>query len=155
MERKPAHLAEAAGLFYDEFRTLTAPVDVTAWNGVAVGEDSDFSLSPGAAGTRWVYGLQPQGAQVLASYNHVHFGRWPALTTNTHRNGRITYVGTVPNEPLARDILQWAVRDRSAWRPITDSQTVTGATARDGNRLRFVCKGQPDSGTLGRCSASS
>ena len=79
-----------------------------------------------------------QGAQVLASYDHVHFGRWPALTTNAHGKGRITYVGTVPNEALARDILQWAARDQGDWRPQTASQTVTGATARDGRRLRFV-----------------
>ena len=30
------------------------------------------------------------------------------VTTNAHGKGRITYVGTVPNEALARDILQWA-----------------------------------------------
>ncbi len=106
---------------------------------VAAGfKGAGFSPSPAAAGTRWIDGVQPQGAQVLASYDHVHFGRWPALTTNAHGKGRITYVGTVPNEALARDILQWAARDQGDWRPQTASQTVTGASARDGRRLRFV-----------------
>ncbi|GAP54673.1 beta-Galactosidase, partial [Arthrobacter sp. Hiyo6] len=44
LERKPAHLDGAAGLFYDEFSTLTAPVKVTA--------DEGFPASPSAAGTR-------------------------------------------------------------------------------------------------------
>jgi beta-galactosidase len=131
LERKPAHLDQAAGLFYDEFSTLAAPVDVAA-------ADADFTLSPGAAGTRWIDGVQPQGAQVLATYEHVHFGRWPAVTTSAHGAGRITYVGTVPNEALARDIATWAARQGGQWRPAADSQTVTGATSRDGRKLRFV-----------------
>jgi beta-galactosidase len=138
LERKPAHLTEASGLFYDEFSTLSAPLAVIAPEGVASGEGTGFSLSPAAAGTRWIDGVQSQGAQVLATYDHVHFGRWPAVTSNAHGKGRITYVGTVPNEALARDILQWAARDQGEWRPLTASQTVTGATSRDGRRLRFV-----------------
>ncbi len=134
LERKPAHLAEAAGLFYDEFSTLAGPVDVVA----SSSSGSGFTLSPGAAGARWIDGVQVQGAEVLASYDHVHFGRWPAVTTSEHGSGRITYVGTVPNEALARDIAAWAARQGSDWRPNADSQTVTGATSRSGEQLRFV-----------------
>ncbi|MDQ0822293.1 hypothetical protein QFZ79_000040 [Arthrobacter sp. V4I6] len=47
-------------------------------------------------------------------------------------------MGTVPNEALARDIAAWAARQGSAWRPTSVSQTVTGATARNGEHLRFI-----------------
>lgn len=132
LERKPAHLAAAAGLFYDEFSTLSAPVKVAAGEG--------FPVSPGAAGTRWIDGVQPQGAKELAHYDHPHFGRWPALTTAAHGKGRVTYVGTVPNDALARDIAEWAVRDQgiNPWLPNDTSQTVTGAVARNGERLHFI-----------------
>lgn len=132
LERKPAHLDEAAGIFYDEFSTLAAPVDVAAAEG--------FTVSPSAAATRWIDGVQTKGARVLAGYDHPHFGRWPALTTAIHGKGRITYVGTVPNQALAQDIAEWAVKEQGVndWRPNSESQTVTGATARSGERLRFI-----------------
>ena len=40
-----------------------------------------LDLPPGAAGTRWIDGLQPDGAEVLAGYRHPHFGQWAAVTT--------------------------------------------------------------------------
>ncbi|MCU1567681.1 MAG: beta-galactosidase [Pseudarthrobacter sp.] len=137
LERKPAHLDQAAGLFYDEFSTLSGPVGITP---ASTAESMGFAASKGAAASRWIDGVQPEDANVLAGYDHPHFGRWPAITTRSHGKGRLTYVGTVPNEVLARDIAEWSVRQAgaSAWRPNTGSQTVTGATARTGERLRFV-----------------
>ena len=73
-DRMPARLAEAAGVWYDEFSNLMEPVDVTA-------EPDTLVLPSDAAATRWIDGLQPEGATVLATYRHPHFGRWPAITT--------------------------------------------------------------------------
>ena len=50
--------------------------------------------------------------------------------------GRITYVGTVPNAPLADALFRWITP--SAWTDLPPSVTVTSATAADGRRLRFV-----------------
>jgi beta-galactosidase len=129
----PAHLAESAGVWYDEYSNLSADLPVIAAPG------SPLELPPGAGGTRWIDGLQATGADVLASYQHPHFGRWPAVTTRRHGQGRITYVGTVPNTHLATALFHWLVPAPTVdWSPKPASVTVTGATAQDGQRIRFV-----------------
>lgn len=118
-ERKPAHLSAAAGVFYDEFATIDEPLRVLATEGFAGvptgGLGDGLGAGPGegladAHATGWVDGLQVQDAEVLAEYDHPHFGRWPAVTTRAHDAGRITTVGTVPDPALARAILDWVVR---------------------------------------------
>lgn len=133
-DRKPALLHSAAGVFYDEFSTISEALPVTATPG------SGFTASPGAAATGWIDGLQPAGAEALLGYEHPHFSRWPAITSRVHGSGRVTYVGTVPNAVLAADIARWATAGMpdTRWQPATGSQTVTGARSRDGGQLRFV-----------------
>jgi beta-galactosidase len=126
----PAGLAAPAGVAYDEYSNLSAELPVRA------AADSPLELGDDAAATRWADGLQADGADVLASYDHPHFGRWPAITTRAHGNGRITYVGTVPNGPLAIALFRWIAP--TAWTDLPASVTVTSATASDGRRLRFV-----------------
>lgn len=72
----------------------------------------------------------------MATYDHPHFGRWPAATTHRHGAGRITYVGTVPDPAFARSVFEWAAP--ATWRPAHPSVTATSATARDGRRVRFL-----------------
>ncbi|WP_229070302.1 beta-galactosidase [Actinoplanes sp. DH11] len=132
-DRMPARLAERAGVRYDEFSTIHAPIAVDA------AEPATLPIPGGAVATRWVDGLIADGATVLAHYRHPHFGRWPAMTTRAAGRGRITYVGTVPNLDLAEALMRWAgTASRSAWRDLPTSVTCTGAAAADGSRLRFV-----------------
>ncbi|MFI7062798.1 beta-galactosidase [Kribbella sp. NPDC050124] len=126
----PAGLAAAAGVSYDEYSNLSVDLPVRA------AADSPLQLGDDAAATRWADGLQVDGADVLASYEHPHFGRWPAITTRAHGDGRITYVGTVPNGPLAVALFHWI--SPSPWTDLPSSVTITSATAPDGRRLRFV-----------------
>ncbi|TDU83391.1 beta-galactosidase [Kribbella voronezhensis] len=126
-DAQPGRLAAAAGVTYDEFSNLSHDVRV---------HGDALRLGGDAAATRWADGLQVEGAEVLASYDHPHFGRWPAITTRAHGQGRITYVGTVPNGPLAVALFRWI-----APTPQTDlpsSVSITSATAADGRRLKFV-----------------
>ena len=84
-------------------------------------------------------GLIDDGATVLANYRHPHFGRWPAITTRVAGQGRITYIGTVPDLKLAEAVMRWAGAGRTAaWNDLPASVTCTSATAADGSRLRFV-----------------
>jgi beta-galactosidase len=133
-EVMPALLAEAAGVWYDEFSNLTGAVPVRT------DPASPLVLPVGAAGTRWVDALRADGADIVARYEHPHFGRWPAITTRAHGRGRITYVGTVPNTELAAAVFRWLVPAPvgADWRNKPVTVTTTGATARDGRRLRFV-----------------
>lgn len=126
LERKPALLDEAAGAWYDEFSNLSRPVPVSGLAGSA---------------TLWADGLQVDGADVVASYEHPHFGQWPAVTTRAHGSGRVTVVGTVPDLELARSIAEWAV-ERGAgepgWRPAAPTQSVQNSRNRRGEGIHVV-----------------
>lgn len=133
-EVMPARMSDAAGVWYDEFSNLTGDLRVRSTPGAAL------ILPEDAAATRWIDGLQVSGAEVLASYEHPHFGRWPAVTSATHERGRITYVGTVPNPSMARALFDWlgASIGGTTWRDLPDSVTVTTGMSRSGQRVHFV-----------------
>jgi beta-galactosidase len=78
-----------------------------AWRRFQAAQTTEFDVPPSAAATRWVDGLTVEDADVLAGYDHPHFGRWPAITTRRHGRGRVTTVGTVPDRSLARALVAW------------------------------------------------
>lgn len=129
-EVKPARLADAAGVRYQEFSNLNAPVSLTA-------ETDGFALSSGAGATRWVDGLIAEGGDVLVGYEHPHFGRFPAVVTNAYGEGRITTVGTVPDAVFGADLARWLAPD-VRWPGLPESVTVHSATNRAGRRVHVV-----------------
>jgi beta-galactosidase len=132
-ERAPARLSEPAGVWYDEFSNLSGELPVRPVDG------SPLQVGAAASATRWIDGLTPTDAEVLARYEHPHFGRWPAITTREHGAGRITCVGTVPNQGLAIELSRWLVPNpRHGWQQLPDSVTATTATAADGRRVHVV-----------------
>jgi beta-galactosidase len=132
LEVKPALLSDAAGVRYQELSNLNDPLPVRAAGGLALAE--------GARATGWVDCLVAQAdGEVLVEYDHPHFGRWPAVVTAAHGDGRITTVGTVPDDALARSLVQWLVPSEDPWRrALPESLTVSTATAPAGRRLVFV-----------------
>ena len=92
-ERAPARLADAAGAWFEETSSLAEPVPVTG--------------SLRGAGTTLAEGLVLDGAEALATYAHPHLGRWAAVTTRPVGAGRVTVVGTVPDQELAADLVRW------------------------------------------------
>ncbi|WP_426517659.1 beta-galactosidase [Diaminobutyricibacter sp. McL0618] len=128
---KPSRLTGAAGVTYDEFANLEGPVPVDGVDG--------FAAIPDAEATDWVDALTLDGATALAHYRHPHFGRWPAVTTNEHGAGRVTTVGTVPGQALARALNEWLVSSPLAgWSGLPETVTVTSSTAPDGDRIWFL-----------------
>ncbi len=131
-EVKPAHLADAAGVRYQEFSNLGDPVPVTA-------ASDGISLSDAAAATDWVDGLISDDAKVILGYDHPHFGQFPAVVTTEHGRGRITTVGTLPNPALAADLTRWLAPDtRQAWGELPPSVTLHSATNGAGERIHVV-----------------
>ena len=132
VEVKPAHLADAAGVRYQEFSNIGDPLTVTA-------ETDGITLSDSAAATDWVDGLISDGAKVILGYDHPHFGRFPAVVTTDHGRGRITTVGTLPNPALAADLARWLVQDaQPRWGDLPSSVTVHSATNGAGERIHVV-----------------
>jgi beta-galactosidase len=90
------------------------------------------------AATGFAEGLVASGAQVLASYRHPHLGRWAAVTTKAAGAGRITVVGTVPDQDLAAGLVRWlAPRGVDGW-TTGDSVTVSTCTGTAGTRLHVL-----------------
>ncbi|MBK3642105.1 beta-galactosidase [Streptomyces sp. MBT33] len=129
----PGRLADAAGVTYDEFSNLHEAVPVHPAPG------SPLRLPDTATATQWVEGLIVTDAEVLAGYDHPHFGRWPAVTTRRHGAGRITCVGTAPGRDLARALAQWlAPTACSAWQDLPESVTATTGTSPACRRVHIV-----------------
>lgn len=125
---KPAELAERAGLSYQEYANLRGEV--------AVLPEVDW-ITAGAGAIDWVDCLEPDGAEVLARLDHPHYKRWAALATATTGSGRVTTLGVVPNDQLARDVLAWAAGAGETW-STADSVRRSSAVNQDGRRVHFV-----------------
>ncbi|GLI03850.1 beta-galactosidase [Phytohabitans aurantiacus] len=127
-EPAPARLVEAAGVWYDEFSNVKE---------IPVGGSLD--LPAGAAATQWIDGLTVVDAEVLVQYQHPHFGRWPAVTTRRHGEGRVTYAGTVPNRGLAQALAAWLTpAPVSGWRDLPPAVTATSGTGAGGRRVHIL-----------------
>ena len=113
-ERAPARIADAAGVWYDEMASLPSPVAVHG--------------SLRGAATGFAEGLVASGAEVLASYQHPHLGRWATVTTKAAGAGRITVVGTVPDQDLAADLVRWLAPHAAGGWTTDDSVTVSTST---------------------------
>jgi beta-galactosidase len=132
-EPAPGRLVEAAGVHYDEFSNLSRDLPVRA------AEGSPLDLPAGAVATRWVEGYTVVDADVLVEYEHHHFGRWAAVTTRRHGDGRVTCVGTVPGRDLAAALARWLAPSSAAgWLDLPATVTVTTGTSPDGERVHFV-----------------
>ena len=97
-----------------------------------------FELEPGSQATAWVDVLNVDGAEVVVEYEPTELGAIAAITTTAFGAGRITYVGTVPNQPLARSIARWLVPSTTSgtWRT---ELPVTVSTGRSGDHsVAFV-----------------
>ncbi len=133
-EVKPAFLARPAGVSYQESANLHQPVPVTST------QAEGFTLSGHSAAHEWIDFLRPEGATTLAEYNHPHFGQWSAVVTARHGAGRITTVGTVPDQQLAADLMRWAVPvpRTDGWVGSQASVRATSMTRPDGSGLVVV-----------------
>ncbi|WP_179022734.1 hypothetical protein [Streptomyces sp. IMTB 2501] len=100
---------------------------------------SPLALPEGGTATHGVDGLTVVDAEVLAEYEHPHFGRWPAITTRRHGAGHVTCVGTVPGRGTARALAEWlSSAPSSGWGTLPASVTVTTGNCPDGRRAHVV-----------------
>ncbi|MFF5078450.1 beta-galactosidase [Actinoplanes sp. NPDC000266] len=128
----PPGLSGPAGVRYSEVSNLSGDLQVLS------PAESPLRLDDDCTATAWVESLEAGDAQILAGYDHPHFGRWAAVTTHQHGEGRITYVGTVPGADLARALFAWARPEPGTWTALPPSVTVSSAINRDGRRLHVI-----------------
>ena len=120
-----APAAALAGVRYDEFSNLLAPVDVRAVDRASAASCRRARRHP--VGRR---AAASPTRDVLATYDHPHFGRWPAVTTRAARPRAAS-----PTSAPSRTRPRWQGRScggpaparRRAWRDLPGKVTVDQA----------------------------
>jgi beta-galactosidase len=90
---QPGVLSESLGVRYSQFSKAEAlPL-----------RGDPFGAGPGHNRVDgWFEFVEAEGAEVLASYDHPHWGRYAAVTLNRHRKGWGAYIGCQP-DPAVMD----------------------------------------------------
>ena len=130
----PGPLREAVGAHYNLFSNVLDPLPV-------VSDHDGLDLPATARACGWADELVVDSAEPLVTYDHPHFGRFPAVVTRAHGSGRVTYLGTLPDPSLGAALATWVmgqagVTSLSAGMP--RSVRITRAQAKSGERLWFV-----------------
>ncbi len=99
-DAQPHLLRECMGVTYDQF---TFPHQV-GLAGVIQGAEPDCVRT-------FMELLTPEGAEVLASYEHEYWGRYAAVTRNHYGYGYGYYIGCMTDEETLCGILKLAARD--------------------------------------------
>lgn len=125
----PAFLDGPAGVHYEFYSNLLADV-------LVVGD----GMSEAARATAWLDGLEPDGAEVLARFDHPEFGEFAAITRHSAGAGTVTTVGTVPNPALARDVARLIVPAPCAapWLDGADSGVLVNSGSSSAGTVIFV-----------------
>jgi len=130
-QRGPGPLREAVGASYTEYSNLFTPIPVRS---------DTLALDEDAQAVGWADGLELEGAESLVEYVHPHFGRYPAVTTQTYGKGRVIYCGTLPNSSLAKTLAKYVLDQANIELPFEDlppTVRVVSATATSGEKLLF------------------
>lgn len=141
--RAPGLLREPAGCSYQEYTNLARPVPLTAseLEAPAVGAPV---LAPGAQAEGWADGLQLEGAAPLWQYDHPFLASFPALVTQEVGQGRLSWLGTLPDTASCAALLSWAVAERDRpvpvkrWSNLPSAVYLSSATAAGGGTLWFA-----------------
>jgi beta-galactosidase len=137
-ERAPGPLREACGFWYQEYTTLAEPLPLRR-----TGDDGP-ALDARARAEAWADGAVVEDAAALWSYEHPYFGGFAALASRPVGDGRLSWVGTLPDRASAASLLRWALSERGAepavapWGEPASSVRLNSAQRPDGSRLWCV-----------------
>lgn len=127
----PGLLRKGAKAYYNEFTNLNKPAKV-----VGISDKLIDGYSFG-----WADLLIPDGAEVVAGYDDPFLCNYAAITSSKYGAGKVTMVGSIPEQALGRTIGDWAARSL-VLEPFvhTNSKAVTvnSATTQSMERLHFV-----------------
>jgi beta-galactosidase len=103
---QPGIISEACGITYSMF---VEPHDVSL-------KDDPFQVGNEQNGVdTWMELITPTTAEVLAWYNHAHWGMYAAITKNRYGNGTTTYIGCLVSAAVMAKVLEQAVKDAGCW----------------------------------------
>ncbi|CAI6080992.1 Beta-galactosidase bgaB [Paenibacillus sp. JJ-100] len=104
--RQPGLISEACGISYNLF---VEPKHVALRDDpFGVGEEHNQVHT-------WMELITPTTAEVLAWYDHPHWGEYAAITQNSYGKGKATYVGCYTSAAVIRQVLERVMKDAGVW----------------------------------------
>ncbi|MFB5265820.1 beta-galactosidase [Paenibacillus enshidis] len=104
--QQPGIISEACGISYQIF---VEPKRVTL-------KDNPFNVEPEHNEVHtWMELITPDTAEVLAYYDHPHWGQYAAITQNTYGRGQAIYIGCMVSPQVMNKILAHAVIQAGLW----------------------------------------
>lgn len=103
---QPGIIHQACGIYYSMF---VEPKNVSL-------KDDPFQVGTESNTVdTWMELLTPTTAEVLAYYDHLHWGKYAAITENRYGKGVATYIGCIPSQAIMKEVLQHAVKKANLW----------------------------------------
>ncbi|MCF2717240.1 beta-galactosidase [Paenibacillus sp. UKAQ_18] len=104
--RQPGVISEACGIHYSLF---VQPKKVTLKN-------NPFEVAPEDNQVdTWMELITPTTAEVLAYYDHPHWGKYAAITQNRYGQGTATYIGCVVSPAVIRELFSSVAKKAGVW----------------------------------------
>ena len=129
----PGLLADLCGVEVEEY--LSMPIDL----------DNEIKFStpgfPTIVFTAQVWGdvLKPNGAQVIARYQHDYLRGKPAITLNQYGKGKVVYIGTLGEPPFYNQIVTWSLEVAGIEPPLSTPNGIEVSECwQEGKRLLFL-----------------
>lgn len=103
---QPGVINQACGIYYSMF---VEPKNVSL-------KDDPFQVGPeNNTVDTWMELLTPTTAEVLAYYDHPHWGKYAAITENRYGKGMATYIGCIPSQAIMKEVLRHSVKKADLW----------------------------------------
>jgi beta-galactosidase len=103
---QPGIINEACGIYYNMF---VEPKNVSL-------KDDPFEVGQeNNTVDTWMELITPTTAEVLAYYDHPHWGRYAAITQNGYGKGIATYIGCIPSAAIMHNILKHVINHANLW----------------------------------------
>ena len=103
---QPGIINQACGVYYSMF---VEPKNVSL-------KEDPFQVGPeNNTVDTWMELLTPTTAEVLAYYDHPHWGKYAAITENRYGKGMATYIGCIPSQAIMKEVLRHAVKKADLW----------------------------------------
>jgi beta-galactosidase len=128
---QPGIIGDACGVYYSQF--------VTA-NNIGLKDDPFQVGSEKNKLTSWMELLTPNTAEVLAYYDHAHWGKYAAVTQNNFGKGTATYIGCLPTSDIMDNILENALKKADLWgtdQELTFPIITKAGINENGNNIRY------------------
>lgn len=141
-EVQPRILRSCMGVRYHQF---TLPQNVTL-RGEAVGDAGD------RAAKGFMELLIPEGAEVLARYEHPAWGQYAAITRNRFGRGNAVYLGCMTGEAVLANVLRGTLTDAGVRMPAQQFPVIVRGGVNDlGRRVTFYLNYSADAQQTQAC----